>query len=106
MKYFMVVLTLYSSLSLLNNNLFHCRATSSINGVTYLPWSASDLVELRKVSPLAQDFDDPDGLIRLSDQQRKHFHGWLRPFDISDSPKMIHIISSLSIKQVSKDESQ
>lgn len=76
------------------------RATSNINGTIYFPWSDSDLAELRKISPIAQDFEDPSGLLRLSDKQRAHFSGWLRPFDISDSPKMIHLISSLSIKQV------
>ena len=78
---------------------FH-SATSSINGVIYFPWTDSDLTELRRISTLAQDFDDPDGLLRLSDKQRTHFSNWLRPFDISDSPKMIHLISSFSIKQV------
>lgn len=73
---------------------------SSINGVTYLPWVDSDLAELRKISPIAQDFEDPNGVLRLSDKQKPHFSGWLRPFDISDSPRMIHLISSFSIKQV------
>ena len=68
--------------------------------MTYLPWSDLDLAELRKVSAIAQDFEDPDGLLRLTDKQKGHFSGWLRPFDISDSPKMISLISSLSIKQV------
>lgn len=76
------------------------RETSAINGVTYLPWNDSDLTELRRISTLAQDFDDPAGLLRLSDKQKAHFDSWLRPFDISDSPKMIHLISSFSIKQV------
>lgn len=79
---------------------FLCSATSTINRVTYLPWSDSDLAELRKVSAIAQDFEDPDGLLRLTDKQKGHFSGWLRPFDLSDSPKMISLISSLSIKQV------
>jgi len=76
------------------------RATSSINGVVYLPWSELDLIELRRISPIAQDFEDPAGLIRLSDKQKSSFSGWLRPHDICDSPKMINLISSLSIKQV------
>ena len=77
------------------------RATSSINGVVYLPWSEMDLIELRRISPLAQDFEDPAGLLRLSEKQRANFNVWLRPNDLCDSPKMIHLISSLSIKQVS-----
>ncbi len=78
------------------------RATSSINGVLYLPWSEMDLIELRRVSPIAQDFEDPGGLIRLSDKQKGQFSGWLRPHDICESPQMINLISSLSIKQVSE----
>ena len=68
--------------------------------MTYLPWSDADLAELRKISAIAQDFEDPNGLLRLSDKQKAHFGGWHRPYDLSDSPKMIHLISSFSIKQV------
>ena len=81
-------------------HIYTCSATSNINGVTYFPWVDSDLAELRKISAVAQDFDDPNGLLKLSDKQRPHFHSWFRPFDLSDSPRMIHLISSFSIKQV------
>jgi hypothetical protein len=76
------------------------RATSTINGVVYLPWSDADLAELRKVSAISQDFEDPTGLLKLSEKQKRHFQDWQRPFDLSESPKMIHLISSFSIKQV------
>lgn len=78
------------------------RATSVINGVTYLPWSDLDLVELKRVDPLSQDFEDPKGLIRLADKQKARLHGWMRPYDISENPKMAHLISSFTIKQVSR----
>ena len=41
------------------------------------------------------------GLPRLSDKQKLNFMGWMRPYDICDNPKMVHLISSFSIKQVS-----
>lgn len=75
-------------------------STSTINGVTYLPWSDADLMELRKVSAVAQDYEDPSGLLRLSDKQKAQFGDWQRPYDLSEGPQMIHLISSFSIKQV------
>ena len=77
------------------------RATSTINRITYLPWSDTDLAELRKITPLPQEFEDPCGLPKLADKQRSNIMGWMRPYDICDNPKMIHLISSFSIKQVS-----
>lgn len=77
------------------------RATSTINRITYLPWSDSDLAELRKVTPLPQEFEDPDGLPQLSTKQRSSIMNWMRPYDICDNPRMVHLISSFSIKQVS-----
>lgn len=76
------------------------RATSTINGITYLPWSDSDLAELRKVTPLPQEFEDPNGLPQLSSKQRSSILNWMRPYDICDNPRMAHLISSFSIKQV------
>ena len=76
------------------------RATSVINGVTYLPWSDADLSELRIVSSLPQDYKDPVGLIPLATKQKAQLGGWMRPHDICDNPKMVHLISSLTIKQV------
>ena len=77
------------------------RATSAINRITYLPWSDSDLAELRKVTPLPQEFEDPNGLPQLSTKQRSNILNWMRPYDICDNPRMVHLISSFSIKQVS-----
>ncbi|XP_064402282.1 calpain-7-like isoform X2 [Halichondria panicea] len=75
------------------------RATSSINGVTYFPLSDMDLTDLRRITPLPQDFEDPCGLIRLSDKQRSRLKAWVRPYEICDNPMMVHLISSFAIKQ-------
>ena len=76
------------------------RATSVINGVTYPPWNDADLSELRTVSALPQDYKDPAGLISLASKQKAQFGAWMRPHQICDHPKMVHLISSLTIKQV------
>ena len=76
------------------------RATSVINGVTYPPWNDADLSELRTVSALPQDYKDPAGLIPLASKQKAQLGAWMRPHQICDHPKMVHLISSLTIKQV------
>ena len=76
------------------------RATSVINGVTYPPWNDADLSELRTVSALPQDYKDPAGLVPLANKQKAQFGAWMRPHEICDHPKMVHLISSLTIKQV------
>ena len=76
------------------------RATSVINGVTYPPWDDADLSELRTVSALPQDYKDPAGLVSLANKQKAQFGAWMRPHEICDHPKMVHLISSLTIKQV------
>ena len=95
-----IYLIQWSILFFLRNVQLFCRATSTINGITYLPWSDSDLSELRKITPLPQDFEDPKGLPQLSMKQKSNFMGWMRPYDICDNPEMVHLISSFSIKQV------
>lgn len=40
---------------------------------------------------------DPD---ELSEEQRRHFDHWVRPEDICKDPKMVHLISSSTVKQV------
>lgn len=66
----------------------------------YHPWSDADLAVLRAVSPIAQDFCDPDGLPALAAKQKSHFQGWMRPHELCELPKMVHLISSFTIKQV------
>ena len=94
----------YTSLTLLVHYCVNvwvlCRATSRINRCVYPPWSDADLAVLRAVSPIAQDFCDPDGLPGLAAKQKSHFQGWMRPHELCDLPKMVHLISSFSIKQV------
>jgi calpain-7 len=75
------------------------RATSKINGVVYLPWTDADLAALRAVSPIAQDFCDPVGLPALAAKQKSHFHAWMRPHEMCELPKMVHLFSSFTIKQ-------
>lgn len=78
---------------------FSLRASSVINGITYLPWNDADLSELRVVSPIASNFNDPNGLPLLSTKQRDSFECWMRPEDICQLPTMVHLISSFTIKQ-------
>ena len=66
----------------------------------YIPWSDADLAKLRAVSPIAQDFCDPDGLLPLAAKQKSNFHAWMRPHELCELPKMVHLISSFTIKQV------
>ena len=66
----------------------------------YLPWTDADLAALRAVSPIAQDFCDPVGLPALAAKQKSHFHAWMRPHEMCELPKMVHLISSFTIKQV------
>jgi calpain-7 len=75
------------------------RAMSRINRLVYPPWSDADLAVLRAISPIAQDFCDPDGLLALAAKQKSHFQGWMRPHELCELPKMVHLISSFTIKQ-------
>ena len=75
-------------------NLRTHRATSEINGVTYPPWNNDDLSKFRSVSAPSEDYKDPVGLISLSSEQIAHLGEWMRPHEICDHPKMVHLISS------------
>ena len=45
-------------------------------------------------------WDDPDGLLALSEKQKVHFGGWARPSQfVQGEPRMIYLVSSLSITQ-------
>ena len=46
------------------------------------------------------DFVDPDGLPALAEKQKARLAGWQRPGEICENPRMAHLISSFSIKQV------
>lgn len=45
-------------------------------------------------------WEDPDGLLALSDKQRQHFGRWARPHEfVRGEAKMIYLVSALSITQ-------
>ena len=75
------------------------KATSNINGRVYMPWHDADLSELADYRQFADSFNDPDGLPALAPKQVSVLHGWFRPGDICDEPKMVYAMSSASIKQ-------
>ncbi|XP_028403793.1 calpain-7-like isoform X2 [Dendronephthya gigantea] len=72
------------------------KKTSFINGKKYLPWLDVDVYE--KFGYL-DVFSDPDGNLPLSVKQKDRFAKWVRPSDLTDDPKMIYAVSSLSIRQ-------
>ena len=72
--------------------------SSTISGVLFYPWLGDGQ---RERFHFAQGWEDPDGLLPLSEQQRKHFGRWARPSQFMRAePKMIYLVSSLSITQV------
>ena len=75
------------------------KGTSNINGRVYLPWQEADLSELIDYRQFADCFNDPDGLPALAAKQSSLLHGWFRPGDICDEPKMVYMVTSASIKQ-------
>ena len=72
------------------------RRTSNINGRDYLPFMSVDLKEKFAYS---LPFTDKDGALALAPKQEKSFARWVRPEDITSSPKMIEVIDYYSIKQ-------
>ena len=55
----------------------------------------------RERFPFDKPWEDPDGLLALSEKQRTCFGTWGRPSDFvrGGEPKMIYLVSSLSITQ-------
>jgi len=74
--------------------------TSLINNRKYIPFIEE--CDLKKESFfLPIPFTDKDGLLPLSEKQKKNLKGWLRPNEfIKDEPKIIDKIDSGTIKQV------
>ena len=72
------------------------KKSSRINGRIFQPWLDLDLKE-RFAFP--EPFKDPDGLLRLSKSQQKHFHKWARPSEFADDPCMVSLISPYCITQ-------
>ncbi|KXS19717.1 cysteine proteinase, partial [Gonapodya prolifera JEL478] len=71
--------------------------SSSVNGHVYLPWNDDkDLNERFLPNEL---FQDPDGLLPLSEKQKLKLGGWKRPGQVMTNPKMIQVISANSLVQ-------
>jgi calpain-7 len=70
--------------------------TSTINGITCLPFLDHDLLERFRFPSL---FTDPDGNPKLSQVQMGRFAAWKRPHEFIKNPRMIDLISPYSIKQ-------
>jgi calpain-7 len=75
------------------------RESSVINEKLYLPWI--DHVDRNEVLiDELKIFQDPDGILSLSEQQKKHFYSWRRPHEIMKDPK---IISTLNVENVTQN---
>ncbi|PAA76568.1 hypothetical protein BOX15_Mlig016351g2 [Macrostomum lignano] len=72
------------------------RATSRINGRNYLPFMASDA---REQFAYPQPFTDSEGLLPLSAKQQRSLSRWARPDQLAPEPKMILLVSPMSITQ-------
>jgi len=71
--------------------------SSRISGRTYYPWLGDGQ---RERFAFPSPWEDPDGLLALSADQRKHFGRWARPSEfMRGEPKMIYLVSSYSITQ-------
>ncbi|CAG8478382.1 9192_t:CDS:10 [Ambispora gerdemannii] len=70
--------------------------TSHINGKIYYPWLETDLQEQFTYN---KPFLDPEGTMKLSDKQQANFGAWRRPSELTETPKMIAMISSKNIIQ-------
>ena len=83
---------------------FSFRQNSKINDIVFLPWNDLDVAELRIVSPIPMEFKDPAGLPALAEKQKARLKGWMRPTELCEDPRMVYLISSFTIKQVSKEK--
>lgn len=72
--------------------------TSNINRREYVPFMDIDLTEKFQY---AIPFTDRDGYLALSPKQKREFHSWVRPEEITAEPCIIHgdCPNYLSIKQ-------
>ena len=73
------------------------KVTSTVNGREYLPFIQSDLIREKFAFPVA--WSDPGGKLSLSPKQRQRLRSWCRPDEFIPSPKMIVLVSELSVKQ-------
>uniref|UniRef100_A0A7S1PH61 Calpain catalytic domain-containing protein n=1 Tax=Percolomonas cosmopolitus TaxID=63605 RepID=A0A7S1PH61_9EUKA len=74
--------------------------SSRINGRLFMPFSYKRDVLLNPAHTSPHNFEDNDGKLSLSDEQREFFAAWMRPKDfLSYKPRMFSVISSLTIRQ-------
>jgi len=72
------------------------KITSRINNREFVPFLSVDLKERFASS---DRFTDKDGLLKLSEKQRRHFAKWCRLDDLVENPTIIKTIDCFSIKQ-------
>ncbi|KAG0314384.1 calpain 7 [Dissophora globulifera] len=72
------------------------KSTMVMNEISYYPWSDSDVKDLLREKGR---FTDPDGMLKLSENQMAKFGSWKRVSEIMENPKMICLVSSRSIVQ-------
>jgi len=72
------------------------KRSSRINGRIFQPWLDLDLKEK---FAFPEPFKDPDGVLKLSASQKKHFYKWARPNQFANDPCMISLISPYCIQQ-------
>jgi len=71
--------------------------SSKISGALFYPWLGDGQ---RERFHYDTPWEDPDGLLPLSAKQRQHFGRWARPSQfVRGEPRMIYLVSSLSITQ-------
>uniref|UniRef100_A0A7S4BPK7 Calpain catalytic domain-containing protein n=1 Tax=Chrysotila carterae TaxID=13221 RepID=A0A7S4BPK7_CHRCT len=71
--------------------------SSMINGKLFYPWLLDDR---RERFDYPTPWEDPDGLLSLSEEQIRHFGKWARPSEfMRGQPKMIYLVSALTITQ-------
>eukprot|EP01080_Neovahlkampfia_damariscottae_P001813 gene1813-955_t len=73
------------------------RESSIINDKLFLPWI--DAFDKNEELNDKKGFIDPDGVLKLSEQQEIHFHSWKRISEIIKKPT---IISDLNIENVTQ----
>lgn len=73
------------------------KRSSTINGRIFQPWLGR--IDLCEKYTFPEPFKDPDGTLKLSASQKKHFHRWSRPSEWASSPTLISLISPYGIQQ-------
>jgi calpain-7 len=101
-----------SALSLTKDEIAILKQSSLIASGLFLPWSEQDAVDVSKSALQPKSlYTDPDGLLKLSDQQKVRFHQWARPSEVAriryqqgfsrteQKPVMVKAITPYTIKQ-------